>query len=76
MTVAPAERLAQILRDQTARRTALPAHAFERPMTCTRCEELVSVFEASLGATTKAEHQHLDPEAYVCGQCLGASCSS
>lgn len=52
------------------RRTALPAHTYERPLTCTDCGELVSVFEAATGARIEDDHRFLDPDAYVCGRCL------
>lgn len=55
---------------QRLRRTDLPASSFERGLVCTRCGALVAVMEARLGATSDADHQHLDPETYACGECL------
>lgn len=42
------------------RRTSLPLDAFERVLTCTRCQEDVRVGEP---------WPAIDPEAYVCGNC-------
>lgn len=67
---APAERLTSLAREKSERRTALPAEAFERNLTCTRCRGLVAVFEAATGARTPLEHQHVDPAEFVCGACL------
>ncbi len=54
------------------RRTALPAEAYERNLTCQGCGTLVAVFEASLGARTEEDHRHLDVETYLCAACLDA----
>lgn len=59
--------LARMARDVTERRTAQPAAAYERMLTCTGCGDVVAVFEAS----THGPHEHIDPAAYRCYGCLG-----
>jgi hypothetical protein len=44
--------------------------AVGRLMTCKSCGALVDVLEAAQGAQSEAEHRHLNPESYVCGDCL------
>lgn len=40
-----------------------------RILVCTSCRAIVRVLEATVGARTSEEHQHLDPATYVCGAC-------
>lgn len=40
-----------------------------RTLTCTHCREPVTVLEAAHGARTPTEHEWVDPNGYVCGDC-------
>ena len=45
---------------------------FERVLACTRCGDLVVVFEAATGAKTEEEHRFLDPAEFTCLECWEA----
>lgn len=66
--------LSQAERDRVdargGRRTAQPRSDFVRFLNCTVCGDLCEVFEATLGARTREEHQFEDPETFRCSDCL------
>jgi hypothetical protein len=40
-----------------------------RVLVCTRCRSEIEVFEATFGARTDSDHEHLDPTTYIGGVC-------
>lgn len=55
--------IAELAREAADKRAQ--AEALERVITCRACLWPISVFEASM----VGEHQHIDPDRFVCASC-------
>lgn len=62
--------IARLDRASRPRRTARRLEDYERNLFCTRCGELVAVFEACQGAATEDAHHFTVAESFVCFFCL------